>query len=399
MARLQIDIELCIGCGACVEACLYDALSLVDGVAVVNERCVACAACIEVCPVSALTLPAVAASPLVAEATGGVWVWIERQHSGVAEVSWELLGKGRELAAARNVELVACVLGCGCEETALAAGQRGADRVLVLDGPVLDAYRTGVYARALLELVRARRPEIMLFGATTRGRDLAGSLAADLYTGLTADCTELSIDPESGCLVQTRPAYGGNIMATILTPTRRPQMATVRPRVFEPAAVNAGHVAVIERIALATDVDDLATQVLAFAPSGVAENLGQARVIVSGGKGVGSAEGFGLLSELAGLLGGVVGASRAAVDAGWIGYGHQVGQTGRTVRPELYIACGISGAIQHRAGMSTSRVIVAINSDASAPIFDIANYGIVGDLFQIVPALSAALRKRGGGPA
>lgn len=231
-----------------------------------------------------------------------------------------------------------------------------------------------------------------MFGATTRGRDLAGSLATELYTGLTADCTELSIDPETGGLLQTRPAYGGNIMATIVTPHTRPQMATVRPRVFEPLARVPGRCATIEQVGAALDEFELPSHVLSFVPSAVQEGLSQARVIVSGGKGVGSAEGFQLLRELAELLGGVVGASRAAVDAGWIAYEHQVGQTGRTVRPELYIACGISGAIQHRAGMSTSRVIVAINSDPNAPIFDIANYGIVGDLFHIVPALIDALR-------
>jgi len=323
-----------------------------------------------------------------------VWVWIERQHADVAGVSWELLAEGRKLADARNVELVACVLGSEVSWIAQAAAERGADRVLLFESPILAQFRAEAYAQALLGLVRERQPEIMLFGATTRGRDLAGSLASELRTGLTADCTELGIDPETGYLVQTRPAYGGNIMATILTPTTRPQMATVRPRVFEPAQPVRGRVAPVEHIPVMLAEEELLSRVLSFAPSASNENLTQARVIVSGGKGVGSADGFAMLGELASLLGGVVGASRAAVDAGWISYEHQVGQTGRTVRPELYVACGISGAIQHRAGMSTSRVIVAINTDANAPIFDLATYGIVGDVYQIVPALIGALRAR-----
>lgn len=392
MAILNIDGDLCIGCGACVDACPYGALDMANGIAVVNENCVACGICLSVCPVAALSLPESTANANDIAQAAGVWVWIEQQHDGVAGVSWELLGKGRELARARGAELVACVVGSDIAATVATAAERGADRVLVLDSPVLADFRTEAYARCLLDLVRERHPEIMLFGATTRGRDLAGSLAADLYTGLTADCTELDIDAETGGLVQTRPAYGGNIMATILTPGTRPQMATVRPRVFDAASPVAGRTAIVERIPVRLAEEALVSHVLSFAPSPADENLTQARVIVSGGKGIGSAEGFGLLRELAGLLGGVVGASRAAVDAGWIGYEHQVGQTGRTVRPELYIACGISGAIQHRAGMSTSRVIVAINSDSSAPIFDIATYAIVGDLFQIVPALTRALR-------
>ncbi len=393
-APLRIDQELCIGCGACIEACPQGALALLAGVAAVNERCIACGLCLSACPVEALSLPAPEAPSAAAGASGGVWVWVEQQHTGVAEVSWELLARGRILADACRAELVACVLGAAVDEVARAAVEHGADRVLQFDSPSLADFRAEAYAHVLRPVVEARQPAIMLFGATTRGRDLAGSLAADLHTGLTADCTELHIDAETGLLVQTRPAYGGNIMATILTPATRPQMATVRPRVFEPAVPVPGRVAPIERLPVTLAEYDLLSQVLAFAPSTSDENLASARVIVAGGKGVGNAEGFGLLSELAALLGGAVGASRAAVDAGWIGYEHQVGQTGRTVRPELYLACGISGAIQHRAGMSTSRVIVAINTDPQAPIFDIATYGIVGDLFQVVPALISALRSR-----
>jgi electron transfer flavoprotein alpha subunit len=241
--------------------------------------------------------------------------------------------------------------------------------------------------------VRQYRPEIFLAGATNRGRDLAGALATELDTGLTADCTGLTID-EKRQLQQTRPAFGGNIMATILTPNHRPQMATVRHRVFEmprPDPTRQGQIVPVQG---RLSEEEIATKVVDFLLEGEDVNLADARVIVAGGRGVGGPDGFKPLRELAQVLGGAVGASRAAVDSGWIPYVHQVGQTGRTVRPDLYIACGISGAIQHRAGMSTSRVIVAINKDSEAPIFDIATYGLVGDLFEIVPALTEQFRKK-----
>ncbi|MBN1401533.1 MAG: electron transfer flavoprotein subunit alpha/FixB family protein, partial [Anaerolineae bacterium] len=238
------------------------------------------------------------------------------------------------------------------------------------------------------------RPEIFLLGASSRGRDLAGSVATQVYTGLTADCTGLEIEPDSRLLLQTRPAYGGNIMANILTPNHRPQMATVRHRVFEIPPPDPQRVGQIVPIEAKLGQSDILTQVVDFIVENEEVNIADARIIVSGGRGVGGPEGFEPLRELAHVLGGAIGASRAAVDDGWIPYSHQVGQTGRTVRPDLYIACGISGAIQHRAGMSTAKVIVAINKDPEAPIFDIATYGIVGDLFEVVPALTEQFRKK-----
>ncbi len=242
--------------------------------------------------------------------------------------------------------------------------------------------------------MREHKPEVFLLGASARGRDLAGSVATLLYTGLTADCTGLEIDPETRLLRQTRPAFGGNIMATILTPNHRPQMATVRHRVFEMPRPDPARQGQIVPVQVRLAEEEIATKVIDFLLEGEDVNLADARVIVAGGRGVGGPDGFKPLRELAQVLGGAVGASRAAVDAGWIPYVHQVGQTGRTVRPDLYIACGISGAIQHRAGMSTSRVIVAINKDPEAPIFDLATYGLVGDLFEIVPALTEQFRKK-----
>lgn len=392
MSPLIINRETCIGCGACVEACLYDALSLEDGLAVVNDNCVACAACLPVCPVEALSLPERPASEADLSAYRGVWVWVEQFQGQAAGISWEMIGQGRRLADALGTTLTACVFGHHLERAAREAIAYGADRVLLADDPTLAAYRTAPYARLLASLARAQRPEVLLLGASARGRDLAGAVATELVTGLTADCTGLEIEAETRRLIQTRPAYGGNVMATIITPNHRPQMATVRHRVFEAPAPDWERHGEIVPVPVTLTEEQIATRVLDFVMTEEGMNLADARIIVSGGAGVGGPDGFAPLRELASVLGAALGASRAAVDAGWIPYAHQVGQTGRTVRPDLYIACGISGAIQHRAGMGTSRVIVAINRDPEAPIFDIATYGIVGDLFEVVPALTEQFR-------
>lgn len=399
MAWLVIDTERCIGCGACLEACLYGALALEGSIAVVNERCTACGACLPVCPVEALSLPSQAAThaeaPISPAEARGVWVWVEQFQGRAASISWEMMGVGRRLADALQVPLTACVFGYSVGSIAREAIAYGADRVFLADDVTLAAYRTAPYAHLLTALAREHRPEILLLGASARGRDLAGAVATHLHTGLTADCTGLDIEETTRRLLQTRPAYGGNIMATIITPNHRPQMATVRHRVFEvPVPDWERHGEIISVTARLLEEEEIVTKVLDFIPSSEEVNLAEARIIVSGGAGVGGPEGFSVLRDLANVLGAALGASRAAVDAGWIPYAHQVGQTGRTVRPDLYIACGISGAIQHRAGMGTSKVIVAINKDPEAPIFDIATYGIVGDLFEIVPALTAHLRHR-----
>jgi electron transfer flavoprotein alpha subunit len=366
-----------------------------NDIAVVNDLCTACAACLDVCPVEALVLERPQAEVKDISAYRGVWVWIEQHYGTAASVAWELMGQGRQLASDLGVELAACVLGHNTEALVQEALRYGADQVYVVDDPTLAVYRTIPYVAALAPIVRQYRPEIFLAGATNRGRDLAGALATELDTGLTADCTGLTID-EKRQLQQTRPAFGGNIMATILTPNHRPQMATVRPRVFakpEPAAPHSDKIVRGKPMMLEEQVT---SKVVDFIVEESSVNIADARIIVSGGRGVGGPDGFKPLRELAEVLGGAVGASRAAVDAGWIPYAHQVGQTGRTVRPDLYIACGLSGSIQHMAGMQTSRVIVAINKDPEAPIFTIANYGLVGDLFQIVPALTRQFRAKLG---
>lgn len=395
MALLIIDTKTCIGCGACVEACPFGALALEDGIAVVNEACTACGACLEVCPVEALSLPA-ADAVHASDSSGyhGVWVWVEQYHGMAASISWEMLGQGRILADQLGVTLSACVLGYGVGRLADEAIRMGADTVYVAEHASLAEFRTEPYARALQSLVQQHKPEILLLGASTRGRDLAGAVATSLYTGLTADCTGLEIDSETRLLRQIRPAFGGNIMATILTPNHRPQMATVRHRVFDQPVPDYSRSGTIIHAAVDIAPSDTFSRIFDFIPQSADSMLSEASVIVSGGKGLGSARGFDMLRELAELLGGTVGASRGAVDLGWIPYAHQVGQTGRTVKPDLYIACGISGAIQHRAGMGSSRVIIAINNDPEAPIMRFADYALIGDVNDVIPELIRQLRER-----
>lgn len=394
MALLLIDRDLCIGCGKCVDVCPFFALRLEDGIAVVNEACTACGACLDTCPVDALELPADNTVLSAGDEYHGVWVWVEQFQGVAASISWEMLGQGRLLADQLAVPLSACVFGQNVTSLAQQAIRFGADIVYLADDPALAMFRTEPYARILQDLVRQYKPEILLLGASSRGRDLAGSVATAIYTGLTADCTGLEIDPETRLLRQVRPAFGGNIMATIITPSHRPQMATVRHRVFETPQADGSRTGQVINVPVHLDAIHFASHIIEFIPQSADMILTEARTIVSGGKGLGSAKGFEMLHELADLLGGSVGASRGAVDEGWIPYPHQVGQTGRTVRPDLYIACGISGAIQHRAGMGTSRVIVAINKDPEAPIMRFADYAIVGDVYDVVPELIAQLRGR-----
>jgi electron transfer flavoprotein alpha subunit len=323
----------------------------------------------------------------------GVWVFVESERGHVHPVSWELMGQGRRLADQLGVELCGVVMGApGPELTSQceAAFAYGADRCYRIASPVLTEYRNMPFTRALTALVNAHQPEILLLGATTLGRDLAGSVATTLKTGLTADCTELAIDPEDRCLLSTRPTFGGSLLCTIVTLNYRPQMATVRHRVMpmpDPRPERSGLIVDFDAGLVETDI---VTKILEFIPDDQRDKpqLPYAEIIVSGGKGLGKAENFKLVWELAGVLGGEVGASRAAIHAGWISPDRQVGQTGKTVRPALYIAAGISGAIQHRVGMEGSDCIIALNNDPNAPIFDFAHYAIVGDCLQVLPALS-----------
>jgi electron transfer flavoprotein alpha subunit len=398
MARLLIDEETCTGCEACVEECPYGALEMRGDVVTVNEKCTFCGACVDVCPVEALTLEKEEKEAKAVDLTQykDVWVFIEHKRGRIANVSFELLGQGRKLADALGCKLCGMLMGDGVEQCAQEAIRHGADTVYLTESPALKEYRTDSYAAGAVHLIKKYKPEIVIFGATTQGRDFAGTVATTIYTGLTADCTGLDIDPETKLLKQTRPAFGGNIMATILCQRHRPQMATVRPKVFPMPEKDDSRKGTIVREELPIGEDKIRTKVLDFVQVAETVNLADAEIIVSGGRGVGGSENFAIIRELADVLGGAVGASRAAVDAGWIPYEHQVGQTGRTVRPKIYIACGISGSIQHQAGMKTSEIIVAINKDPEAPIFKIATYGIVADLYQAVPMLTREFKKHLG---
>ncbi len=328
----------------------------------------------------------------------GVWVFIEHERGAAHPVSWELLGEGRKLADKLGVELGAVVPGAPGEDTqkfCAEAFQYGADLCYLIEDPALAEYRNQSYTRALTDLVNKYQPEILLLGATTLGRDLAGSVATTLQTGLTADCTELNIDMENRSLAATRPTFGGSLLCTIVTLNYRPQMATVRPRVMAMPARDETRTGRIVEHPLALVETDIVTKVLEFIPDERRDqaNLPFADIIVAGGRGMKRPENFQLIWDLAKVLGAEVGATRPVVQAGWVGADRQVGQSGKTVRPKLYIAVGISGAVQHRVGMEGSDVVIAINQDPNAPIFDFATYGIVGNAMQIVPALTEAFRQ------
>jgi len=328
--------------------------------------------------------------------TKDLWVFIETNDDGSAKnVGLELLGAGRGLSEKQGGKLVGIVIGHNVDSAVKSATAYGADTVIVVEGKEYEHYTTDAYSKALCDLVNKYGPTSILIGATNNGRDLGPRVSCRLKTGLTADCTSLAIDEESGNVAWTRPAFGGNLMATILCPDNRPQIGTVRPGVFKKAAPDEARSAELIKEDIHVAPEEIRTEVLEVIKEAAGElvDLEGAEIIVSGGRGVGGPDGFKPIKELAAVLGATVGASRAAVDAGWIGHSHQVGQTGKTVGPKIYIACGISGAIQHVAGMSSSKTIIAINKDETAPIFNVADYAVVGDLFEILPVLTAEIKK------
>jgi len=418
----------CIACGArCQTSCPSDAIEMNDREepVILIEKCIGCRKCVKVCPSEALEMfltpeeekllaelkagGAVEEEEVEAEeeedkvdvgAWKGVWVFVEQSEGKAHQVSWELLGVGRTLANDLGVELAAFVLGSDIKPLAEETFGYDADKVYLIDDPLLHHYRTPTYLNGSISLIQKYKPEIVLMGATGLGRDLAGAVATALKTGLTADCTGLTIDKKMRLLEQTRPAFGGNIMATILTETARPQMASVRPHVMPKPEFQPGKKGELITEPFTLPEDQIATKVLEI-KSLLTEgsiNIAAANIIVSGGRGMLGQENFKMLQDLADLLGGVVGASRSAIDAGWMPHERQVGQTGKTVRPKLYIACAISGAIQHLVGMQDADYIIAINKDKTAPIFEVAHLGIVGDIFEIIPGVIENLHQSGVKP-
>jgi electron transfer flavoprotein alpha subunit len=418
--KARVVTGKCAACGArCQAACPVDCVAMTEeGEPIIAaDKCIGCLKCVKACPAGALemfyTPEELEILAALAKQGGddadedelerrrrvapykGVWVFVEQNSGEPARVSWELTGVGRGLADSLGVELSAVVIGEDVSHLTAEAFAYGADNAYLINDPVYRQYRTEPYLEAMCYLIDKYKPEIVLMGATGMGRDLAGAVATRVKTGLTADCTGLDVD-EKRNLMQTRPAFGGNIMATIMCDRFRPQMSTVRPHVMPMPERREGATGqvIFEQFAMSeADIFTRVLQVITDKGGKDKVDVAGAEFIVSGGRGLMAKENFGMLEELAEELGGVVGGSRSAIDAGWLPQDRQVGQTGKTVRPKIYIACGISGAIQHLVGMQDSDVIIAINRDAEAPIFEVATFGIVGDLFQVVPALTAKVRE------
>ncbi|HJM36615.1 MAG: electron transfer flavoprotein subunit alpha [Dehalococcoidales bacterium] len=389
---IKVDLDKCTGCSICVSVCPFAIIEMIDDKAQIQEGCTLCGACQEACSYEAILIEVTTETPTPNNGHHGIWVFAEQRDGRLKNVNYELLAKGRELADALKTDLSAVCFGHNVSEIDQLVAY-GADKVYLINNPALGTNQEDLYTSELTRLIQEHRPEILLAGATSLGRSFIPRVAAVLRTGLTADCTGLDIDTEKRLLLQTRPTFGGNIMATIICQTRRPQMATVRPRVFKKNTPDNNRQGQIIKVDFKKEAVTSRTKLLSFIED-ITEKvkLEDADIIVSGGRGLGKPENFKLIEELGGVLGAAVGSSRPPVDEGWVAYSHQVGQTGKTVGPKLYVACGISGAVQHLAGISTSEIIIAINKDPNAPIFEIATYGIVGDLFQVVPMIIKKLK-------
>jgi electron transfer flavoprotein alpha subunit len=392
---IRIDDELCTGCGACVDSCPYGGIEIIDDKACITKDCNLCGACVEACAVDAIILEReeFKVEKMDISQYKGVWVIAEHYKGKIHDVAFQLLGKGRELADKRNVNLTLVILGADFENRLDIINQYGQDEIIYVKSKILKDYYSDLYVKAISELIQEHKPEIVLIGATPTGRDFAPRISKRLNAGLTADCTGLEIDEETGNLLQTRPTFGGNILATIRTPNSRPQMATVRPGIFKIPEIKKKDVKTktIEYNFKEKDTVTKIVKIITRVKTKV--NLEEAKIIVAGGRGVGSKENFKIIEDLAAVLNAEVGGSRVAVELDWIEHDHQVGQTGKTVSPRLYIACGISGAIQHIVGMQGADIIVAINRDENAPIFKVAHYGIVGDLHKVIPTLIEEVKR------
>jgi electron transfer flavoprotein alpha subunit len=390
---IKIDLKKCTACAVCVNTCPFGVLSIKDNQIIIGDSCTLCGACKSECPAEAITLEEPQKAQVVSGDYQGIWVFAEQRDGKIKTVCFELLAKAKELAAGLKTGVSAVCFGQSVENVEQLIAY-GADKVYLVQAPELAANPEDILTNQFSELIQEYKPEIVLAGATSLGRSFIPRVAAGIKCGLTADCTGLEIDIEKRQLLQTRPTFGGNIMATIICPASRPQMSTVRPRTFKKGNHDTTRQGQLVKIDLAKEAVTSRPKLLSFVED-ISEKikLDEADVIVAGGRGLGKPENFKIIEELAKAMGAAVGSSRPPVDEGWIAYSHQVGQTGKTVCPKLYIACGISGAVQHLAGMQTADTIVAINSDPAAPIFEIATYGLVGDLFKIVPMLTEQLKK------
>lgn len=383
---IEIINEKCVGCGLCLKACAYDAIKINNKLAEIDlDKCTLCGACVSTCSFDAIIIRKFGQAKIDRNLYSGVWVFAEQKNSEIAPVVYELLGKGRELADERDTDLTAVLLGSNIKDAAQELIYYGADKVIFIDDEKFKDFLDLPYTKAFSKLADKYKPEIIIAGATVIGRSFIPRVAIELKTGLTADCTGLQIDKDTFGLLQTRPAFGGNIMATIETPNHLPQMATVRHKVMDALPKDETRIGKLveekfeeetgsEMSFLGFEKDE--TQMI---------NLTEANFVVSGGRGLKKKENFQLIEEFAKKIGAAVGASRAAVDSEWVAYPHQVGQTGKTIKPTIYLAVGISGAIQHLAGMQSADYIIAINKDSDAPIFEVADLGLVGDLFEIIP--------------
>ncbi|MFP4416990.1 MAG: FAD-binding protein [Chitinispirillaceae bacterium] len=394
---IKVDLEKCIGCSLCVRACAQDAIEIAEKKAVIDlNKCNYCGACVDACKkYQAITITKEAGEGAVdVTQYKNIAVFVEQRGGEIAGVSYEMLGEGRKLADQLKEKLIAVVIGYEIQHKAQELVKYGADKVIYFDGPDLADFRDDTYAELVQRAIDQEKPGIFLAGATAVGRSFIPKVAAKVYGGLTADCTKLEVDTEKRLLLGTRPAFGGNLMATIICPDHRPQMATVRHKVMKPAQYDEHRIgefvehkipadSIVDRVKILDIIKEIESTV----------NITEADVIVAGGRGMGSPENFKYLRDLAEVIGGAIGASRAAVDAGWIPYSHQVGQTGKTVCPKLYIACGISGSVQHQAGMQSSDYIIAINTDPDADIFQIANLGIVGNALEVLPSLTESFKQ------
>ena len=390
----------CVGCGKCVNTCPFGALSLVNRKAVANASCTMCGACVSVCPVKALSLPAAGAAAAAKKdlsAYKGVWAFIEISDNGVQQsvrpVGFELLSKGRELADQLGEELCAVVIGDNVQNYFADLSAYGADKIYAVNSPAYHDYNTLAYANAMVTLIKKYNPSVVLYPSTYIGRDLSPRISSELFVGLTADCTGLSI--QDGLLIQTRPAFGGNIMADIKCPDYRPQMSTVRPNVFKKVLSRPGAMAQVVNEVIAVPASAGKVRIISkqMDPVSGGQKLDEAEVVLAGGRGMKDKAGFDMLETMAQELGGTVGASRAAIDLGLKPKEKQVGQSGVTVAAKLYIACGISGAVQHIVGMEHSDTIIAVNKDANAPIFNVCKYGFVGDVRQLLPKVIDGIKK------